>query len=42
MKNVKKVINWINFITGALGIIVKVIQEIVDILPKKEEPNNEN
>lgn len=39
MKNVQKIITWINFIAGALGVITKVIQEIVDILPEKEEKN---
>lgn len=36
-EKLKKAINWINFAGAVLSIVVKVIQEIVEILPEKDE-----
>ncbi len=32
-----EIINWINFGIACLGIIAKVIKEIIETLPKKEQ-----
>lgn len=36
-EKLKKAINWINFAGAVLSIVVKVIQEVVEILPEKAE-----
>lgn len=32
-----EIINWINFGVAVLGVIAKVIKEILDIIPQKEK-----
>lgn len=32
-----KIINWLNFAITTLGIIAKVVREIIEVIPEKEE-----
>uniref|UniRef100_A0AAU8B0C2 Uncharacterized protein n=1 Tax=Dulem virus 160 TaxID=3145637 RepID=A0AAU8B0C2_9VIRU len=36
-ENKNKIINWINFAGALLGLLAKVVREIVEILPSKDE-----
>lgn len=35
-KKKEKILNWINFATALVGILAKIVKEIIDIIPTKE------
>ncbi len=32
-----EIINWINFAVAVLGVLAKVVRDIIDIIPQKEK-----